>query len=156
MSRLARASVLTLCLVATRALPSLAQEKPAAADVVFYHIVRPSKEKPRPGEASLAYFVGAFLKNRGEADKSRDYFLRCARTQNYQLFNYVLACQALHDLKVPIPKPSGPEASLENEGEDAQSHRSTKSQARERSDAAADGRSGGECGSWGKLPACPG
>jgi tetratricopeptide (TPR) repeat protein len=81
-------------------------------------IVRPTKEQPRPGEANLAYFVGAFLKNRGEADKSRDYFLRCARTQNFQLFNYVLACQALHELKIPIPKPSGPEAGQENQGED--------------------------------------
>ena len=81
-------------------------------------LCRPTKEKPRPGEANLAYFVGAFLKNRGEADKSRDYLLRCARTQNYQLFNYVLTCQALHKRKIPIPKPSGPEASLENEGED--------------------------------------
>ncbi|HUE15156.1 MAG TPA: hypothetical protein VMR25_13380, partial [Planctomycetaceae bacterium] len=82
-------------------------------------MLRPSKESPRPGVANLAYFVAAFLKNRGAADKSREYFLRCARTQNYQLFNDVLACQALHDLKVPIPKPSGPEASQENEGEDA-------------------------------------
>jgi tetratricopeptide (TPR) repeat protein len=81
-------------------------------------VVRPSEESRRPGEANLAYFVAAFLKNRGEADKSRDYFLRCARTQNYQLFNYVLACQALHELKIPIPKPTAPEANLENEGED--------------------------------------
>ena len=58
-------------------------------------ILRPSKERPRPGVANLAYFVGAFLKNCGKTDKAGEYFLRCARTQNYQFFNYVLACQAL-------------------------------------------------------------
>jgi tetratricopeptide (TPR) repeat protein len=82
-------------------------------------MLRPSKESRRPGEANLAYFVGAFLKNRGAADKAGEYFLRCARTQNYQFFNYVLACQALRDLKIPVPAASAPPKSQANEGEDA-------------------------------------
>lgn len=83
------------------------------------HILRPSKETKRPGIANPAYFAGAFLKNRGKSDKAGEYFLRCARTQSYQLFNDVLACQALRDLKIPIPTPTGREASQTNEGEDA-------------------------------------
>ena len=82
-------------------------------------ILRPSKERPRPGVANLAYFVGAFLKNCGKTDKAGEYFLRCARTQNYQFFNYVLACQALRDLKIPVPAATNPEAIQESEGEDA-------------------------------------
>jgi tetratricopeptide (TPR) repeat protein len=83
------------------------------------HILHLSPKSPRPGEANLAYFVGEFLKNRGAADKAGDYFLRCARTQNYQFFNYVLACQALRDLKLPVPAADVPQKSQENEGEDA-------------------------------------
>jgi tetratricopeptide (TPR) repeat protein len=82
-------------------------------------LLRPSKENRRPGEANLSYFVGAFLKNRGQSDKAGAYFLRCARTQNYQFFNYVLACQALRDLKLPVPAAGGAEAPQENEGDDA-------------------------------------
>ena len=52
MSRLARASMLTLCLVATASVPAHAQGKPAAADVVFLASREPDRveagERPAP------------------------------------------------------------------------------------------------------------
>jgi tetratricopeptide (TPR) repeat protein len=59
---------------------------------------------------NLEYFVGMFLKNRGEAEKSRVYLVRCAQSTLHNKFTHVLACQVLRDLKVPVPPPAAEHA----------------------------------------------
>jgi len=80
-------------------------------------IIQAAVGSPRPGDTNLAYFVGVFLQNRGAADKSRDYLIRCAQTSNYRRHTYALACQLLRDLKIPVPAPNGPE--VNEDGDDA-------------------------------------
>lgn len=65
----------------------------------------PNDEAP----VNLQYFVGIFLKNRGDAEKSRDYLLRCAQSTLFHKYTYVLARQLLRDLKIPIPTPPAAE-----------------------------------------------
>jgi tetratricopeptide (TPR) repeat protein len=55
---------------------------------------------------NLEYFVGMFLKNRGESEKSREYLVRCAQSTLYNKFTHILACQVLRDLKIPVPPPA--------------------------------------------------
>lgn len=54
---------------------------------------------------NLQYFVGMFLKNRGDAVNSREYLIRCAQSQLTNKYTHVLARQTLRDLKIPIPPP---------------------------------------------------
>jgi tetratricopeptide (TPR) repeat protein len=82
-------------------------------------ILRAASKNPRPGEANLSYFVGAFLKNRGAADQAQEYLLRCARSRQYGKFNYSLACQILRELKIPVPLPNGVDLSDEEAGNEA-------------------------------------
>jgi len=58
---------------------------------------------------NMQYFLAVFLKNRNELAKSREYLLRSADSTAYAKYNFALACQALRELKVPIPTPTGPE-----------------------------------------------
>jgi hypothetical protein len=53
--------------------------------------------------ANLAYFVGIFLKNRGDKAKSTEYLIRSAQSVYDDNFNHILACQMLRELKVPVP-----------------------------------------------------
>jgi tetratricopeptide (TPR) repeat protein len=52
-------------------------------------------------DTNLDYFVGVFLKNRGDIEKSRHYLVRCAQTAQYNRTNHALACDLLHEMKVP-------------------------------------------------------
>jgi hypothetical protein len=65
----------------------------------------PKDEAP----VNLQYFVGIFLKNRGDAKKSREYLVRCAQSPLYIKYTHVLALQLLRDLKIPIPTPPAAE-----------------------------------------------
>lgn len=60
----------------------------------------PKDEAP----ANLEYFVGMFLKNRGDKEKSREYLIRAAQSELYGKYNHVLACDVLRDLKVHVPR----------------------------------------------------
>jgi tetratricopeptide (TPR) repeat protein len=62
----------------------------------------PNDEAP----VNLEYFVGMFLKNRGEVEKSHEYLVRCAQSPLYNKYTHVLACQLLRDLKIPVPPPA--------------------------------------------------
>jgi tetratricopeptide (TPR) repeat protein len=57
--------------------------------------------------ANLEYFVGAFVLNRGDKEKSRDYLIRAAQSTLTGKYNHILACKALRDLKIPVPPPAG-------------------------------------------------
>jgi len=52
---------------------------------------------------NLEYFVGMFLKNRGEKEKSREYLIRSAQSDVILKYNHVLARQTLRDLNIPLP-----------------------------------------------------
>lgn len=52
---------------------------------------------------NFEYFVGAFLLNRGNKEKSRAYLIRAAQSPWTNKYNHVLACKALRDLKIPLP-----------------------------------------------------
>src|SRR5262249_43360482 len=41
----------------------------------------------------LPYFVGAFLKNRGNVEAAKGYWIRCAKANDWEVSNHVLACQ---------------------------------------------------------------
>lgn len=84
-------------------------------------ILRAASKTPRPGEANLCYFVGAFLKNRGANDQAPEYLLRSARARQYRKYNAALACQILRDLKIPVPSATGVDLSDEEAGNDASS-----------------------------------
>jgi tetratricopeptide (TPR) repeat protein len=51
----------------------------------------------------LLYFVGVFLKNRGDLENARKYLIQAAQTDDWQNGNHVLACQLLRDMKVEVP-----------------------------------------------------
>jgi tetratricopeptide (TPR) repeat protein len=54
-------------------------------------------------KTDLPYFVGMFLLNRGNKDKSRDYLIRAAQSTLTGKYNHILACRELRDLKIPLP-----------------------------------------------------
>jgi hypothetical protein len=61
---------------------------------------------PPPGtfySSTLPYLVAVFLKNRGDTEAAKMYFIRCAQGDDWQSDNHVLACQILRDMKVKIP-----------------------------------------------------
>jgi tetratricopeptide (TPR) repeat protein len=68
----------------------------------------PNDEAP----ANLEYFVGMFLKNRGDAEKSHEYLVRSAQSELYNKYTHILACQVLRDLKIPVA-PRGIDKSAE-------------------------------------------
>jgi tetratricopeptide (TPR) repeat protein len=51
----------------------------------------------------LPYFVGVFLKNRGDLKTAQIYLIRCAHSSDWQQINHVLAYQLLRKMKVTIP-----------------------------------------------------
>ena len=51
----------------------------------------------------LPYFVGVFLKNRGDLKTAQIYLIRCAHSDDWQQINHVLACQLLRKMKVTVP-----------------------------------------------------
>jgi tetratricopeptide (TPR) repeat protein len=55
--------------------------------------------------ANLEYFVGMFLKNRGDAARSQAYLIRAAQSPHIHKLNHVLACQVLRDMNVAVPPP---------------------------------------------------
>jgi tetratricopeptide (TPR) repeat protein len=61
----------------------------------------PDTEAP----TNLEYFVGMFLKNRGDKEKSREYLIRAAQSDLTVKYNHVFARQTLRDLKIPLPPP---------------------------------------------------
>jgi hypothetical protein len=65
-------------------------------------VIKDAAELPNSIDTNLEYFLGMFLKNRGEAEKSREYLVRCGQSKTYTKHNHVLACQILRDLKIPI------------------------------------------------------
>jgi hypothetical protein len=52
---------------------------------------------------ALPYFVGVFLKNRGDLETAKTYLIRCAQSKDWQKVNDVLACQTLRVMKVQVP-----------------------------------------------------
>jgi tetratricopeptide (TPR) repeat protein len=64
-------------------------------------LVPPDLEVP----ANLEYFVAMFLKNRGAADKSHEYLIRCSKTLFDNKYNCIVARKTLRELKIPIPDP---------------------------------------------------
>jgi tetratricopeptide (TPR) repeat protein len=54
-------------------------------------------------KTDLPYFVGMFLLNRGNKEKSRDYLLRAAQSTLTGKYNHILARKTLRDLKIPVP-----------------------------------------------------
>lgn len=53
----------------------------------------------------LQYFVGVFLKNRGDAERASTFLVRSAQSAEYQRFNCVLACQLVRELRLSTPAP---------------------------------------------------
>jgi tetratricopeptide (TPR) repeat protein len=53
--------------------------------------------------ATLEYFVGVFLKNRGDREKAKEYLIRAAQHPHHNHHNHVLACQVLREMKVEVP-----------------------------------------------------
>jgi tetratricopeptide (TPR) repeat protein len=53
--------------------------------------------------ANLEYFVGMFLKNRGDATRAQAYLIRAAQSPHIYKLNHVLACQTLRQMKVAVP-----------------------------------------------------
>jgi tetratricopeptide (TPR) repeat protein len=56
--------------------------------------------------ATIEYFVGVFLKNRGEREKAKEYLIRAAQCPHHNHHNHVLACQVLREMKIEIPPPA--------------------------------------------------
>jgi hypothetical protein len=51
----------------------------------------------------LPYFVGVFLKNRGDIENAKKYFIRCAQATDWEGIEHTCACQLLREMKVEIP-----------------------------------------------------
>ncbi len=51
----------------------------------------------------LLYFVGTFLKNRGELENAKKYLILAAQSDDWDNPNHVLACQLLREMKVEVP-----------------------------------------------------
>jgi tetratricopeptide (TPR) repeat protein len=56
--------------------------------------------------STLPYFVGRFLRNRGDVEGAKTYLIRCAQADDWNTINQVLACQLLREMKVEVPKES--------------------------------------------------
>jgi hypothetical protein len=57
-----------------------------------------------PGSV-LRYFVGVFLKNRGDLENAKKYLIRSAQSTDWNQFENMLACQLLREMKVQVPPP---------------------------------------------------
>jgi hypothetical protein len=53
--------------------------------------------------STLPYFVGVFLKDRGDLETAKTYLIRCAESKDWQKVNNALACQLLRELKAEVP-----------------------------------------------------
>ena len=53
--------------------------------------------------STLPYFVGVFLKNRGDLAGAKTYLIRCAQSKDWERANHALACQLLREMKVEVP-----------------------------------------------------
>jgi hypothetical protein len=53
---------------------------------------------------NFEYFIGMFLKNRGDKEKSREYLIRAAQSDLIIKYNHIFARQTLRDLKIPLPE----------------------------------------------------
>jgi tetratricopeptide (TPR) repeat protein len=53
----------------------------------------------------LRYFVGVFLKNRGDLENAKKYLIRSAQSTDWNQFENMLACQLLREMKVQVPPP---------------------------------------------------
>jgi tetratricopeptide (TPR) repeat protein len=82
----------------------------AAIDkLVAYHPPAPGAQNASTMQPSvLPYFVGAFLKNRGDLKAAQIYLIRCAQLDDWEQINHVLACKLLREMKVKIPPPDEP------------------------------------------------
>jgi hypothetical protein len=56
----------------------------------------------------LRYFVGVFLKNRGDLENAKRYLTRCAQSDDWGQIEHVLACQLLREMKVDVPPVAAP------------------------------------------------
>lgn len=66
----------------------------------------------------IAFFLAIFFKNRGDADRSREYLIRCARlalVADEEIITCAMACNMLRELKIPIPEPIDPHDAKEKE-----------------------------------------
>jgi tetratricopeptide (TPR) repeat protein len=52
---------------------------------------------------NFEYFIGMFLKNRGDNEKSREYLIRCAQSELIVKYTHMHARQTLRDLNIPLP-----------------------------------------------------
>jgi tetratricopeptide (TPR) repeat protein len=82
----------------------------AAIDkIVAYRDPAPAaRDSSALNESVLPYFVGVFLKNRGDLKTAQTYLIRCAQSDDWQQINHVLACKLLRDMKVKIPAAEDP------------------------------------------------
>ncbi|HET6325346.1 MAG TPA: hypothetical protein VFG04_11775 [Planctomycetaceae bacterium] len=71
----------------------------AAVDKIIAAAARANSVDP----SVLPYFVGAFLKNRGDTETAKKYLLRCAYCDDWEQINQTLACQLLREMKVEVP-----------------------------------------------------
>ncbi|HEV8000365.1 MAG TPA: hypothetical protein VGP63_10825, partial [Planctomycetaceae bacterium] len=53
--------------------------------------------------STLAYCVGVFLKNHGDLESAKKYFIRCAQANDWDGIEHSLACQMLREMKVALP-----------------------------------------------------
>jgi len=56
----------------------------------------------------LPYFVGVFLKNRGDTENAKKYLIRCAQATDWEGIEHTCACQLLREMKVEIPPAAVP------------------------------------------------
>jgi tetratricopeptide (TPR) repeat protein len=61
--------------------------------------------------SNLEYFVGMFLKNRGELEKAKVHLIRATQSEDGNPYNRVLAWQVLREMKVEVPPPGSQSSS---------------------------------------------
>ncbi len=54
--------------------------------------------------STFPYFVGVFLKNRGDLQNTSKYLIRAAQSDDWESPTYVMARQLLRNMKVKIPE----------------------------------------------------
>ena len=53
---------------------------------------------------NFEYFIGMFLENRGDKEKSREYLIRAAQSDLINKYNNIFARQTLRNLKIALPE----------------------------------------------------
>jgi tetratricopeptide (TPR) repeat protein len=81
--------------------PMLAPEN-ARFNVAAVDKILASSPSTIPASA-LPYFVGVFLKNRGDIENAKKYLIRCAQATDWEGVEHTCACQLLREMKVEIP-----------------------------------------------------